>query len=131
MSRRRRRNAPPILPATRKSNGMKLLNRMSRDHVDLLQNIESAILSAADEHSHIDDCVVHEALESILHDQPPETASSLLVLRSLREIREFRNDVDDELWRDGIRVVKDSVQTHSTLAPGETHYLDFVSPFVS
>lgn len=110
---------------------MKLMKRMSRNHIDVLQNIESIILLAADKYSEIDDCAVHQALESILHNQLPETAASLLVFGSLRGIREIRNDVDDELWRDGIRVVKDSVQTHSTLAPGETHYLDFASPFVS
>ena len=48
----------------------------------------------------------------------------------LDEVRNFRADVPDKIWRDGLRTVLQSVQRHSNLMPGEREYLDFVSDFV-
>ncbi|HUT46116.1 MAG TPA: hypothetical protein VMX36_07500 [Sedimentisphaerales bacterium] len=45
-------------------------------------------------------------------------------------MRRFRSDVSDDIWRDGLRTVLQSVQRHSNLRPGEREYLDFVSDFI-
>jgi len=50
--------------------------------------------------------------------------------KELEEIRLFRSDVSDEIWRDGLRTVLQSVHRHSYLRPGETEYLDFVCEFI-
>jgi len=37
--------------------------------------------------------------------------------------------VSDDVWRDGLRTVLQSVHRHSDLRPGSRAYLDFVSDF--
>jgi len=50
--------------------------------------------------------------------------------KDLEEIRRVRSDISDDIWRDGLRTVQQSVQRHSNLRPGEQEYLDFVSDFI-
>ena len=44
--------------------------------------------------------------------------------------RGVRGDTPDKVWRDGLRVICDSVRLHSSFRPGDRGYLNFVSPFV-
>ncbi|GAG34969.1 unnamed protein product, partial [marine sediment metagenome] len=39
-------------------------------------------------------------------------------------------DIPDDIWRDGLRTVLESVHRHSSLKPGSRDYLDFVSDYV-
>ena len=108
----------------------KLLKRMTRDHVDVLQNIESVLISAYDEDRSIDDRVVAEVLDAAIKDEEPKGARAQSIHEDLDEMRDLRGDVPDKIWRDGLRTVLQSVQRHSSLRPGEREYLDFVSDFV-
>ena len=116
---------------TRESPGSgKLLKRMTRDHHDLLQNIEFIFISQYRDDRRIDDRIVADTLKAAIHDEVPEDGRAQLLSEGLEEIREFRSDVSDEIWRDGLRTVLQSVNRHSNRRPGEREYLDFVSDFI-
>ena len=54
-------------------------------------------------------------------------ASLVMALRAMRQLRE---DLTDDVWREALRVVADSVKRHSDFRPGETSYLSFAGQFV-
>jgi len=108
----------------------KLLKRMTRDHVDVLQNIEFTIISAYDKDDSLDDCMIAEVLQAAVRDEVPDSARAQSLREDLIEMRHLRADVPDDIWRDGLRTVLQSVQRHSNLRPGERNYLDFVSDFI-
>lgn len=108
----------------------KLLKRMSKDHVDVLQNIEFSLLSGHREDPTIDDPIIAGALRAAIRGDVSEDARARWLSESLEEIRQVRSDVSDDVWRDGLRVVLQSVHTHSSLRPGSRAYLDFVSVFM-
>jgi len=108
----------------------KLLKRMRRDHLDLLQNIEFILIKRYQEDSTIDDRLVAEVLKAAIDSNAPQDEQAASIKESLQGIRELRSDVSDDIWRDGLRTVLQSVHRHSDLKPGSTYYLDFVSEFV-
>lgn len=108
----------------------KLFERMSRDHVDVLQNIEFSLLSGHREDPVIDDCIVAGALRTAIRGDVSEGARAQSLIEGLEEMRRLRSAVSDDIWRDGLRVVLQSVHTHSSLRPGSRAYLDFVSGFM-
>jgi hypothetical protein len=110
----------------------RVIQRVSRDHVDVLQNIEFAIVDCYREEPRtaIDDALVLKALrQSLLGTEPDDSPQGLLV-EALASVRQLRSEISDQLWSDAIRVVMASVQNHSHMAPGETRYLDFVSRYI-
>jgi len=107
-----------------------LLKRMTRDHQDILQNIEFILISGYRDDHTIDDRIVADALRAAIHSDVPEDARAQSLNKSLAGIRELRTDVSDDIWRDGLRTVLQSVHRHSSLRPGERRYLDFVSDFI-
>ncbi len=113
------------------SGAHKLMKRMSRDHLDVLQNIEFALITCyRDDHS-IDDRFVADALLSAMNDTAvPEDPRAKALSDAIENIRLLRSDVPDDIWRDGLRTVLQSVHRHSDRRPGATDYLDFVSAFV-
>ena len=108
----------------------KLLERMVRDHQDLLQNIEFIFISRYREDRRMDDRIVADALKAAIHGDTAEDALAESLNKGLEEMRRFRSDVSDDIWRDGLLTVLQSVQRHSYLRPGEREYLDFVSDFI-
>ena len=107
-----------------------LLKRMTRDHVDVLQNIEFVMISAYEKDGSIDDRIIAEVLRAAIRDEEPESARAQSIHDELEETRNLRADVTDDIWRDGLRTVLQSVRRHSDLRPGERNYLDFVSGFI-
>jgi len=108
----------------------KLLKRMTRDHQDLLQNIEFVFISRYREDRHIDDRIVADALKAAFHGDTAEDALAESLNKGLGEMRLLRSDVSDDIWRDGLLTVLQSVRRHSRLRPGEREYLDFVGHFI-
>jgi len=103
---------------------------MTEDHQDVLQNIEFALVSVYRANKKIDDAAMGEALKcAILSELPAATPVEELV-QALAEIREVRSDISDDIWRNGLRVVLQSVHRHSNLKPGRRDYIDFVSQYV-
>jgi len=108
----------------------KLLKQMTTDHQDILQNIEFTLVSGHREDPTIDDRIVADVLKAAIGGDVSEDARTQSLSESLEEVRQLRSDVSDDLWRDGLRTVLQSVHRHSNLRPGERDYLDFVSDFV-
>jgi hypothetical protein len=108
----------------------KLMKRMQRDHLDVLQNIEFILIQRYREDDTIDDRLVAEALKAAIDNVVPQNDRAASIKESLQGIRELRSDVSDDIWRDGLRTVLQSVHKHSDLKPGSTDYLDFVSTFI-
>jgi single-stranded DNA-specific DHH superfamily exonuclease len=108
----------------------KLLKRMTRDHQDVLENIEFILVSGYRDDGRIDDRIIAVALKAAISGDTAEDALAESLNKGLEEMRRFRSDVSDDIWRDGLRTVLQSVQRHSNLRPGEREYLDFVSDFI-
>lgn len=108
----------------------KLMKRMARDHPDVLQNIEFALVTCHRQDRSLDDRVMDAALRASLASQPPEDPGVAIVFESLASVREMRHAVPADIWSDCLRVVQDSIHTHSARTPGETAYLAFASRYV-
>jgi hypothetical protein len=106
---------------------------MTRDHLDVLQNIESMLVRCAREDPSIDDSVIDEALEICMRGSEPDEDDDprvIAICDMLAAIRSMREDVQDNIWRAGLKTVDDSVRRHSDLSPGEKSYLEFVEKYV-
>jgi uncharacterized alpha-E superfamily protein len=108
----------------------KSMKHMVRDHLDVLQNIELVLVSGYRSERSIDDRIVADALIAAILDAEPEDSRAQSLNESLENTRVLRSDVSDDIWRDGLRTVLESVHTHSSLKPGSRGYLDFVSDYV-
>jgi uncharacterized alpha-E superfamily protein len=108
----------------------KLLKRMTRDHLDVLQNIESVLISSHRDDRSIDDRTIAQALKSSIRDDWPEDAAVQSLIEAMDQMREVRSDVPDDVWQAGLQTVLQSVRRHSSLKPGARGYLKFVSDFM-
>ena len=108
----------------------KSMKHMARDHLDVLQNIEFVLVSGYRSDRSIDDCIVADVLIAAILDAEPEDSRARSLNENLENIHELRSDVSDDIWRDGLRTVLESVHRHSSLKPGSRGYLDFVSDYV-
>jgi len=108
----------------------KLMKHMTRDHPDVLQNIEFVLVSGYRSDRSIDDHIVADALKAAIYGEVSDDARAQSLNESLENIREIRSDISDDVWRDGLRTVLQSVHRHSSLIPGSRAYLDFVSDFI-
>lgn len=106
------------------------MNRMARDHLDILQNIEFVLVSGYRNDRSIDDCIVADALKAAIFDTEPEYTRARSLNEGLEDIHELHSDISDDIWQDGLRTVLQSVHRHSSLMPGSRGYLYFVSDFV-
>ena len=108
----------------------KLMDRMHRDHLDVLQNIEFVLVTGYREDRAVDDRIVAEALKAAIHGEIPAEGPGQSLCEGLNAMRDFRADVSDATWRDALRTILQSVSRHSNARAGETGYLDFVKDFV-
>jgi hypothetical protein len=109
------------------------LKRMTRDHLDVLQNIEFTLVRQSREDPAVDDRIIDQALRICMNPPDSLDAEEPLVRElclELEAMRSTRADVSNEIWTAGLRTVDQSVRRHSSLAPGETSYLDFVQDYV-
>jgi len=109
------------------------MKQMTRDHVDVLQNIEFALVKCAHQDPTIDDGIIERALQiskqssAEAKDEDPRV---LMVCEYLETFRSLRDDVPDNIWHAGLKTVEESVRRHSDRNPGEKSYLNFVEPYV-
>jgi hypothetical protein len=108
----------------------KSIKHMARDHLDVLQNIEFVLVSGYRSDRSIDDRIVADVLIAAILDAEPEDIRARSLNESLENIHVLRSDIPDDIWRDGMRTVLESVHRHSSLKPGCRLYLDFASDFV-
>ena len=130
--RKQRANRTSNALVNTKPASARVIERVTRDNIDLLQNIEFALADCYrhDELEAIDDAKVMKALRQSLLGLEPDDSPEGLLLEALRAVRQFRDGIPEELWNDAVRVVMASVHGHSRMAPGDTGYLDFMEPYV-
>ena len=104
--------------------------RMVRDHADILQDVESALVNAAKDSAEIDDSIIEQILRHAIQGKPSDAPIVTWAMNLLAAIRQQRSDISDELWSDALRVVYNSLKHHSSCKPGDTSYQRFVSQFV-
>ncbi len=127
--RRAQRPEPTVVPSSLKV-GHSVERRMVRNHSDLLQNIEFALVNAASESREVDDPCIERILRHAITQRACEDPIVNSALDSLAAIRQLRDGVSGDLWSNALRVVYSSLKRHSNCEPGETSYLRFVSRFV-
>ncbi len=132
LTRKRARRPRPaeIQPTSLKVNHG-LEQRIIREHQDVLQIIEAALVGVAREAEEIDDRSVEQILRHSILRSPPADPEVGAAMDWLTGIRYVRKDVPDDVWRDALRVVYTSLRRHSKCTPGETSYLDFVAEFIA
>ncbi|HUW30764.1 MAG TPA: hypothetical protein VM223_04065 [Planctomycetota bacterium] len=108
----------------------KLTRQMSRDHEDVLQNIESALVIVYRDMNAVDDRAALAALEAALHNRQTNDPIVEGLVGSLNHARRLRGKIPDDIWHDCLRVVISSVRRHSSLKPGDVGYLSFVAEFI-
>jgi hypothetical protein len=128
--RARRFGAAGRAPVVLKANHS-LERRMVREHLDVLQNIESTLVGAARDAEEVDDRVVEQVLQLAIRGASSENPIVQWVLDLLASMRETRGDVSDDVWRDGLRVVYTSLKRHSYCRSGEYEYLAFASQYAA
>ncbi|MBN1973960.1 MAG: hypothetical protein JW787_10005 [Sedimentisphaerales bacterium] len=103
---------------------------MTQHYVDVLQNIEFCIVTAWRDDRDIDDRDTAAALNTIIRGDQTENSRVKSLISSLENARMLRPDVSDEIWLKGLKVVLESVHTHSDAKEGDTDYLEFASAFM-
>jgi len=109
------------------------MKQMVREHMDVLQNIEFALIACSQKDPRIDDWMIDSALEHILQriEMGKGTKPQVwMMCQILEQMRETRADVTDDIWHGGLRTVRESVRRHSNLQPGEKTYIQFVSQYL-
>ncbi len=109
------------------------MKHLTRDHVNVLQNIEAMVVGYAREEESVDDRTIDEALGYMRRDKQNIEGADLHVkgiCLYLDEMRAHRQDVSDAIWLAALRTVQDSVRRHSSLHPGEKAYIEFVSNYL-
>lgn len=117
-------------PFERKESPNKIFREMTTQHTDVLENIEFVLVMAYREHEEVDDRVVASALKAVISNHLPDDESVRMIFNRLYAMRIQRSDVPDEIWTKGLKVVLESVHTHSDIEPGNTDYLDFAAVYI-
>jgi hypothetical protein len=120
----------PLLVHPIRRSSTKLMRQILRRHGDVLQTIEFVLVTRFQEDSGMDDRAASAALRACLCDGEPVETRIAEIVEGLSAVRDFRLSVSDEVWRDALRVVDDSVHRHSKLLPGESTYLEFAAQFL-
>jgi len=107
----------------------KLMKQVSRDHLDVLQNIEVILATHHREDPGMDDRAASAALRACLTGAQPDDPRVADLVAALQSVREFREDITDEIWHKAVRVVDDSVRRRSDLMPGAISYLEFIDNY--
>jgi hypothetical protein len=129
---RKRAKGIPHLPPPAESSS-KLLRRMPEEYPDVLENIEFCLVQAWRDDPQVDDAAADGALRRALAGESADSTKNDQIgraLTALEAMRHLRGEITDDVWRDCLLTVKQSVHRHSSCAPGERKYLHFVSPFV-
>jgi len=114
----------------REEKAEKIFREMTEHHVDVLENIEFAIIKVWRENERIDDHAVVAALKAVIEGTTPDSEESRLLVKAIENARRLRRDVSDEIWVKGLKVVLGSVYTHSEAGQGDVFYLEFADMFI-
>ena len=104
---------------------------ITRNHADLLYEIESLLVDCWRQIEGIDDHWTHLGLVAAMRDDPPDHPTADVVFQALKAMRSLRDEIDSELWLDALRVVDQSLRSHSSLRHGDRSYLGFAMAFLA
>jgi len=104
-------------------------DEITRHHTDLLKDIERSILDTSRYVTGLCDYWAHLGLISAMRNDLPDHPCPLMLCEALKQLRQERDDVDDGLWLDALRVVDRSVRDHSSVRHGDRSYLNFIRAF--
>jgi hypothetical protein len=114
----------------------RLLGSIIRDHMDLLQNIEFALVTTWKEDARVDDAAVYAALRAVREDDEARSPLAGEAAAAVRGILDWRrqnlepHELSKPLRRAACKKIMGSIRNHSSCTPGDTGYLRFVSQFV-
>lgn len=106
------------------------IKKLSRQHEDVLQDIEAVLVYGEREYPEIDDQVASLALRARIANIAPEDHLAERLFNELAAVRDRHDTISDFEWIEALRVVHESVVRHSSRTPGEKHYLRFAARFV-
>ena len=107
-----------------------LTKRVAREHLVVLQGIETALVRAYRVIEAVDDQACFEAVSSALTGQAAGDPIAAMLADKLAQVRAGLAEVTPKDWLDALRVVGQSIRTHSQRRPGEAAYLAFVDQFL-
>jgi hypothetical protein len=122
---KRRASIPHAQPISVRAS-VALENRIIRDHQQVVQAIEMIFLQALSNAKDIDDHLCDTALQASIRGLRPSDERAAHLFDVLAAEHDSRPNISDDLWRDGMKVVRNSVERHSSCRPGDTDYLDFL-----
>lgn len=103
-----------------------LTKKVAREHLAALQGIESALARAYRTTETVDDAVCLEAVSSVLATRAAVDPIAAMLAAKLLQVRLRLGAVADKDWFGALRVVEESILTHSARGPGEAEYLGFI-----
>lgn len=107
-----------------------IFREMTENHVDVLESIEFAIVNTWREDQRIDDKVVAAVLKALIREEEPKNEMARPLIKAIENTRLVRSDVSDEIWTKGLKVVLESVYTHSDAEEGDRSYLEFAGIYI-
>jgi hypothetical protein len=127
--RRRERPRPHAVPTGDVRSDRR--EEITRNHANLLFDIESLLVDCWRQNEGIDDHWAHMGLVAAMREDPPDDSTAYVVFRALTGMRSLREEIDSELWLDALRVVDQSLRSHSSLRHGDRSYLSFAAAFLA
>lgn len=128
-SKRRARRPQPTLEFTRPMTvGNRERNRATQTNAPMMLRLETVLVEAAERNDKIDDGALATALRCVVQrkDSPSEIVTSVMeAIEGWRYLEE-----NDEQTDVVMRVIYNSIKTHSECEPGDYHYLVYASAFV-
>lgn len=108
----------------------KIFKEMTENYLDVLREIEMSILLTCKSNDEIDDRVIVSALETAIAGTEAEEQLPALLVNNLTQTRKSKITVGNDIWIKGLKVVLQSVHTHSDIRSGDRDYLTFILNFV-
>ena len=107
-----------------------LTKRVAREHLVVLQGIESVLARAYRTVEAIDDATCLEAVSSILAFRAADDPIAAMLADKLAQVRQRLALVSPKDWSDSLKVVGQSIRTHSACNPGDVSYLGFIDHYL-
>jgi hypothetical protein len=107
-----------------------LTQRVAREHLVVLQGIEAVLVTAYRTIEAIDDAVCLAAVSSAVTGRAAKDPLAAMLADKFAQVRSRLANGAKEDWLDALRVVGQSIQTHSSCAPGDVGYLGFIDHYL-
>lgn len=108
-----------------------LTKRVAREHLVVLQGIESVLARAYRSIEAVDDAVCLEAVSSVLALRAADDPIAAVLADKLAQVRSRLSLVSPADWADALKVVGQSIRTHSSCRPGDVNYLAFIDHYLA